>query len=317
MASEKLVDGDFLSKLLAGSYEVAMGATEEVVAENAELFGSEADDVQVIGTFAEHLIVANTEGGFYRAKWGLDENNAVFISDVEEIDVPVFEANTSLGEARRQAESTVVALLSEDEDGVKVGIGNLLDMVQAGTRLTAESVEDLFEARKEQAEASDWLAAIREHGDGIRKFVGRTAHRLQASVPHPRFEAITGGSVDEADADPHRSAVRQALIDLRDRLQAMRGSIALAKQIGEDHVLTAGEDGGLATGDFVQFVEGYSADLDSTIDVVEDAVSVAEDGCVSCLARVHDGIAEHLEDWALAAAFSEKLARRFEPPKAA
>lgn len=315
MASEKLVDGDFLSKLLAGSYEVAMGATEEVVAENAELFGSKADDVQVIGTFAEHLIVANTDGEFYRAKWGLGEDNAIFITDVEEIDVPVFEANTSLGEARRQAESTVTALLSEDEDGVKTGIGNLLDMVQAGTRLTAESVEDLFEARKEQAEASDWLAAIREHGDGIRKFVGRGAQRLD--VPRPKFEAITGENVEDADSDPHRSAVRQALINLRDRLEAMRGSIVLAKQIGESHVLAKGEEGGLATGDFVQFVEGYSADLDSAIDVVEDAVSVAEDGCVSCLARVHDGIAEHLEDWALAAAFSEKLARRFEPPKAA
>jgi hypothetical protein len=68
--------------------------------------------------------------------------------------------------------------------------------------------------------------------------------------------------------------------------------------------------------DFVQFVSGFSEDLDGVIGVLDDAMAVSEDGCVRCLARVHDGIADQAREWGLAAAFSAKLARRFEPAAA-
>ena len=50
------------------------------------------------------------------------------------------------------------------------------------------------------------------------------------------------------------------------------------------------------------------------------ADNVAEDGDVRCLARLHDKIAGQMKEWTIAAAFAEKMARRFShenKPKAA
>ena len=67
-----------------------------------------------------------------------------------------------------------------------------------------------------------------------------------------------------------------------------------------------------SSAEFVQFSSVFAEDLDGMISMVDDALAVAEDGCVKCLARLHDGIAGQMREWAIAAAFAEKMARRFE-----
>jgi len=93
----------------------------------------------------------------------------------------------------------------------------------------------------------------------------------------------------------------------------MKTRTALARQVTESHRLRDKGDDAMAATDFVQFVTGYSEDLDGVLGILNDAVAVSDSGCVRCLARVHDGIADQAYEWTLAAAFSEKLARRFEP----
>jgi hypothetical protein len=99
---------------------------------------------------------------------------------------------------------------------------------------------------------------------------------------------------------------------VRGVLGELHNRIAVARRVDEGYVMRGADGGGMAVSDFVGFMGSYGADLDLVTSIVDDALAVAEDGCVKCLARLHDGLAEQMYEWALAAAFAEKLARRFD-----
>jgi hypothetical protein len=311
MPTEKLVDGDFLAKLVAGSYEVAMGAVEETVAAHAtEVFG---DGAKTIATFSDHFIVATPAGEFYRGKWSLTEEGVVELSEIDAIDVPVYEANAMSTEVRREANEAVDLLLAGENEMAEEKLRHLFGLVNSGAKLTAEGVEDLYQ--KQTWGEADWFQAVRENESTIRKLLGTEALRL--SVPKPRFEAVV--EMDEDAAERHRAIVIASLRNLKANFGDMGTKLALATEIKESYVLRGNRGQGvdMAVSDFVEFVQDFTEDLAGAAGIVDDALAVADDGCVPCLARVHDGITEQMYEWTLAAAFAEKLARRFEAPQAA
>jgi hypothetical protein len=312
MASQKMVDGDLLSKLLEGSYETMISRVDDAVLAHADLFGG-ADGVEVraLGTYPNHVIVANSEGGFYRAAYTVTEDTStVSFGEVERVQIPVKEASELSVEARESAAQAVEAIMSGDDEAATKAVANLYGMVQAGVRLTAESVEDATKSLF--ADGTDWGLAIRDNEKSIRGFVGADADR---DLPKPKFEHIE--SLD-GDEDRARKIVGGALRRLRESLATMHTSLALAREINENYVLKAdGPDVGLAAEDFVAFVESFNSDLAAMKGMAEDAVAVSTDGDVKSLARIHDTMAARMYETGLAAAFCEKFARRFDAPKAA
>lgn len=308
MGTEKLVDADFIARLTQGSYETAVASVDEAVMEHAKLFGDSGESLTTLATFSEHLIVASEGGNFYRAKWSIEEDGSIVISDVEDIDVPVYEAGAMAVQVREEANRIVGLVMEGKVEEAGAEIGGLYKLVKSGVRLTAEGVEDLYQ--KQDFSEDDWFKATREQEKAMRGFLGVEAMRIE--VPQPRFESLLGEGVDDQAAEMQRGAVRAALAKLRDRFAAMRQQLTLAREVNEGY---QPRDGGDATSvaDFVDFVQGLDEALDTVSTILSDAVIVAEDGCVKCLARVHDGLASQAYEWALAAAFSEKLARRFEP----
>jgi hypothetical protein len=309
VSTEKLVDGDFLAKLISGSMEAAVGAVDEAVGDNAELFGGDADcEINTIATYPDHFIVANEQGEFYRGRWKMGEDG-VELSEIEEIEVPVFEAAAMGSQVRQEAREAVTALLADDAETADEKIRALYRLVKSGVRLTAEGVEDLYQRQK--FGETDWLKSMQEHGAAIRAFLGVEAVRLPATSQ--RFASVIDVSVTEAQAESKRESLTKSLGDLHRVFGEMRDRIALAKQIDETRVLRDFGESGMAAADFVEFVGGLGESLDSMIGVLGDARAVAEDGSIKCLARVHDAVADHVHEWALASAFCEKLARRFGP----
>lgn len=310
MATEKLVDGDFLGKLLAGSFEVAMGAVEEAVTDHPDLFGGEDDTaVRVIGTYPDHAIVANSEGEFYRCEWSV-EDGEVTLTNIRQIDVPVIEAEVRQSTIRNKYEEAVGDLLECRSDDAVEKLKELLDLVHDGVPMTAEAVEALFLENQERFDTADWRSLIIEREAEVRRFLGADALRL--AYPAPKFENLTGEGIDEAVAEARRDQVVGAMKDIREFLGRLHDQTALARQVDEGYHVrgSAGDDE--TTQDFVQFVGGFAEDLDGMISIVDDALAVAEDGCAKCLARLHDGIAHQMREWAIAGAFAERMARRFE-----
>lgn len=306
--AKKLVDADFLAKLLEGSFEVSMDRVDDVVAAHPELFGGEGIEIRTIGTFDAHAIVMNEAGEFFRAEFGLDDDGDFAIGEVERIAVPVKEASQLGEDTRTEAHRAVDAMMAGDDDEASKRVGSLFTLVSSGVRLTAEGVEDdLVELLGTDC---GWVDAIRDNEEAITGFVGAEANR---ELPRPRFEDVIEISEDE---DRTRAVVRSRLRKLYDSLITMQGEISEARQVDGGYMLrTDGDaDAEMASGDFVEFVDLYADDLDATAGLVEDALSVSEDGSVGSLARIHDGVAARAREMGLAAAFATKFARRFEAP---
>lgn len=311
MASRKLVDGDFLSKLLSGSFETIMGQVDEAVASQPDLFGGEGGEVRTIGTFANHAIVLNDGGEFFRARFVVSEDTGgIELGDVERIDVPIREVSELGSEVRTESRQAVEALLSGNDDEADNHLGSLYEMVRSGVRLTAEGVEDFMLSLEKEPE---WLAAVRENEPSMAQFVGAEANQ---DLPKPKFETYLAEG--EENDSRHRKVITAALGRLCESLGRMQNGIAVARRIDGEYRLPTGDETNatMVSEDFLTFVSEYGTDLDATVGLVEDAISVSEDGNLKSLARVHDGVAARVKEMGLAAAFSEKFARRFDQPQA-
>jgi hypothetical protein len=307
--SQKLVDGGFLAKLLSGSFEASMGKVDEAVSAQPELFGgSEGTEIRTIGTFPAHAIVLNDDGEFFRASFGVnEETGAVELGEVERLDVPVREVTELGAQMRAESLEAVEAILRGDDETADVRLGSLYEMVRSGVRLTAEGVEDDY--LEAFSEDPDWMVALRENQESVETFVGAEANR---ELPGPKFESI------DVEDTRSRKVVVVALRRLHEGLKRLHRDVSAARSIEEEALLRVEgeEDASMATEAFVDFVSEYGAQLDDTIGLVEDAIAVSEDGTLGSLARVHDGVASRMKDMGLAAAFSEKFARRFDQPQA-
>lgn len=281
-----------------------------MVERHAELFGG-GEGVQLQSwTFPSHVIVANSEGEFFRASLGVSEDTGeAQFEQVERINVPVREARTMAREARDAASKAVAAILEGNRDAAVAAVEELHQFVQCGVRLTAEAVEDDL-LSKDLTKAS-WFDAVRRNEKGMRVYVGAEANR---PVPQPRFENIQESTVDQGDR--LRRIVTSSLVSLKESLAGMSNGMTLAREISDAHILRTEGNEPIAADDFVDFVGAFDADLARVKGIVEDAIVVAEDGALDSLARIHDGVASRMYEMALAAAFCEKLARRFDAPAA-
>lgn len=309
MSSNKLVDGDFLAKLLQNSYEVRLGQVEEIVRDNAELFGGSKDiEVQTIGTFSEHAIVMNSEGQFFRATFGQGDEGFT-LEEIDEIDVPVFEASELKGQIREHTDKAVDSLLKGNGSGAFEDIVALYDLVKSGVALTAESVEQTLDNLV--GEDTEWIQALRENEKEIRGFLGVEA---KAEPPTRRFKAIIEADRIN-DVDRTRKVVVHGLREMRTYLNGLDARLSLAREVDETYELNG--DGGMGASEFIEFIEEVDGDLQVVRSMIEDAITVSDEGTLKSLARIHDGIAGRAVDLTMAASFAEKFARRFTAPAAA
>lgn len=311
--TQKMVDGEYLSRLINGSFEEAIRKADEMVENNAELFGGGDGVMLQSWTFPKHVLVVNSDGEFFRASFGVNEDTGESVfSEVERVDVPVKEARELSKDARANADAAVKAILSGDKDKAEEAIGVLHTLVQAGVSLTAESVED--QLGHMDISESEWFDTIRQNEKQIRAFVGSEGNK---PTPQPRYSNIE--EMRSSDDHLFRRTVRNSLTILRNNLTEMCNSMALAREIGENHTLVApktDDDPSMSTQDFMEFVEAFDGDLCMVKGSIEDAIMVSEDGDVRSLARIHDSVAGLMYEMNLAAVFCEKLARRFTVPAA-
>jgi hypothetical protein len=309
MPSNKLVDGDFLAKLLQNSFEVRLGQVEDVVREHESLFGGTKDvDVQCVGTFSEHAIVMNSAGQFFRATIK-DDADKLSLDEVEEIDVPVFEASELRGQVREHSDNAVDSLLKGKGNGAYEDIISLYELVKSGVPLTAEAVEQALDDLV--GTEVEWISALRENEKEITGFLGVDAKR---ESPTRRFTAISEAEHIN-DMSRTRTVVVHGLREMRIHLDGLDAQTVLARQVDETYELSG--DGGMGAADFIEFIEEFDEDLQAVRSVVEDAITVSDEGTVKSLARIHDGVAGRAVDLTMAASFAEKFARRFSAPAAA
>jgi len=305
MATQRLVDGEALAKLLDGSFEVVRNEVDEAVSSNLDLFGGDSDDeIRVIGTFSEHAIVVNESGEFFKVELSRNEETGdLELGTVEQVQVPVKEASELSGDAKVESLLVVDAILDGNDDEADARIESLYTMARSGVKFTAEGVEDDLIA---MGDDHDWIEAVRENEESMAKFVGSDANR---ALPKPKFNDLFESAVDRSD-QRIRDSIQVSLDDVLSELRRMHVDVESVMRSGFDENMTSGEEGLLGE-DFGEFVHEFSENLEDTIGIVESAIAVADGGDVMSLGRVHDGVASRLREMNLAAAFSEKFVSHF------
>jgi hypothetical protein len=299
MATNKLVDGEFLSRLLEGSYESVLARVSEEIDAHPDLFSGHADEgYSTIGTFNGNAIVATEEGRFFRVAY-TESGAKVTLGNVEQIDVPVYEASDLRVQVREHAATAVDRLLSGK--GSEESILALYDLVSSGVPLTSNSVEEALD--QHVTSQHEWLDSLREHEREIVKFVGAEA---KAKVPVPRFESLSVAT-EIPDPDRVRMVVVNALRDLRTYLNQADMRLAVARQVDEGYSNPGA--GHSDIGEFMALVLSLDEDVQFLRAIVEDSVVVSDDGDPQSLARIHDAVASRIGDFKLAVAFAEKFAR--------
>jgi len=300
--TNKYVDGDFLRSLLAGSFEAMISNVDQVATESADLFRSEGEeDVRVLGTYPNHLIVANSAGEFFKAEYSV-EGDEMKLGQVKRIDVPVKEASELSQDARRVSEAVVDAMFS-GEDGVAIqGIEELHSLVSRGVKLTMDSVmEGVVRATSDD---NAWVRECSANESDMRKLAGSAAH---ANLIAPRFE-----SIEESNETVDRVIMSSAK-KLAGFCEEVSNRIAVAQ---------ASIDGGIdldtaALSEYVQLVASLSESLSEILGCLSDGLAISEGTDCIGLARVHDAVAAKVYELNLSSAFVEGVALKFAPSKVA
>jgi hypothetical protein len=181
MPPQKFVDGDFLSRLLAGSHEAFVDAVEDAVQENAELFGgSDTVSIQTLGTFPTHALVLNSEGKCFRANLGENECCPMIESVVSE-EMPVYGSEHVAVEARQAARAAVDAMLSEGVEAAAGPLAELARLVNTGVPITAWSYcRDIEEWLNH---SQGWRQALEESSQAVGALLSSQSETLTFDFP--------------------------------------------------------------------------------------------------------------------------------------
>lgn len=292
MAKNLMVDASFVQRLLENSYELRMAAVADAVERDANLFRSNGSSLVAIGTFAEHVIVASDDGSFYRAKYALSESSGIALSDIEKIQVPIKDVREMTPAARKAADEAVSRLM-RGQDATDE-IMELYNLHASGVSMTAQGVEDAV--IMVTGNVGPWMEAVRS---GEKAITGMLGAAIYEERPTPRFSEVVKGPQDMLEKV--RIIVTAANKTLRECVSKMH---AMVQEAVRTPIRSDADP--VAVVEFMKLRDSFASDIAVLLDLVEDAVSVGDDGDVRSLARIHDRISGMMHEMTLA---SELIAK--------
>jgi len=293
MPPQKFVDGDFLSRLLAGSHEAFIDAVEDAVQESAELFGgNDTVSVQTLGTFPDNALVLNSDGKCFRAYFQGD-NCRLRVSKVKTEEMPVYGSEHVAIEARQAARAAVDAMLSEGTEAAAGPLAELSRLVNTGVPITAWSYcRDIEEWLRH---SQSWRQALDESSQAVDELLSRHDETLTFDYP---LELKTDGF----DGMFHKSLGR-FYTDLRESVAGWNSYLApLAEQD--------------FPGTFGEFVVNLAEDVAALEEIQESMLEFLEGPGASThitnLAEVTEQLVAQLPVVSRGVQFATAFARRYQ-----
>jgi hypothetical protein len=211
-----MVPARFLQEVLRGSYEQIIDESSELVAGSFARFGVECpDEVSVVATFPNHVLVSTTEGKFYRATLKDLENGERSIVQTEDVNIPVLRTyEEQVGYVRGAAGEAVAALMSGDSEIAKEHVRELVHSAALVSRPNPvdemrDALAGLFDRER------PWRRVYEGNKAGIHKFVC-SEDSSPREYPRPKYQELYLEDTDEP-AGYHR-AVMADLAVMCDRL---------------------------------------------------------------------------------------------------
>jgi len=215
-----LIPANVLAEVTRGSIEDYVGRVIQAVEDSHARFESETgQDLNVIATFNEHVVVANGDGNVYRASYQ-PAGDGFSITKVEPVELPVIRGRQDGRRfVERTASEAVEALVAGDFSSARDQIRTL---IEAAPMLAP--VDQLRELREHLSGMFDqerpWRAFYAEDHERIQRLVWGTTGSAFSYTPQPRYQPLYRDGLLE-DASEYASAVEADVGVMAERLEKL------------------------------------------------------------------------------------------------
>jgi hypothetical protein len=272
-----MVPARLLQAILKGSYEQMVDDSSMLVAESFARFGAQSpDEVSVIATFPQHMIVSTVEGKFFRATVKDLEDGGRSIVQTEDVDIPVYRTREEQkGYVKSAASEAVAALLSGDPEEARTHVRELVQSAEliSGPDPVEEmrgAMEGLFDSKR------PWRRVYESNRAGIHKFTWGESGNAHRDAPKPKYQDLYTNEGVKDPAGYHRavmadlSVLSERMAEVWDVVQENYGAYD-EKETGFYPLTIAG-----VNESFQDFARDYADELRQVCRLVE-AASLDED----------------------------------------
>jgi len=284
--------------LQKGSYEELLQSLDREVSENQHLFGE--DDAVLFATHADHVVVLNEGGAFFKVPFTRKDG---LVKLGKPTAIPV----------RTLSESQIVS------DGVNsfFSDGSLADSLRSIINLRKEAATSPLEkVETELAEIFSggqiWRKKVSESASDIAPFAwDANLGSLKINV-RPVFADLIEGD-EPPDGDEIREDVVKALLSLEGRLSATlsktRGAFEKYQECTQE---PRDEEADSTMSQFDSFAGDYLEHVSEISKYVASTLREGREGCIACMAFVHDEIAKRFKELELGSRFIRKVSGQFQ-----
>jgi len=299
-----IVEAKTLEKIAVGSYENKLTAVNEAVEEDSDTFGGNA---LLLATFKDHVVVVNEDGQFFKSSYKIDDGGIVKFMTTESMDVPVVNPDNLAEEAAKKAVDNFFTSGSLGEN--LLGIMSVVSTKRTPLSETQERLDKLFEG------GTLWRKHINKNRD--KAVIHGWDYDLGVPMDiHPRFENVCEGLVSEDDLKDFEEETTSALMDLENNLVDIYENALVSYQNYKGIVagmkIDSDNEESLVLSGFEAFAEDYLDHMKEITKFVSEETK--KEGCVTCMAFVHDEIARRSRELELAGRLIRKVSAQFVNP---
>ncbi len=309
-AVDVFIPKSVLEELTKKSYEQISGMVAQAVQGREDLFGE--NDASVIATFPSYSIVATPGGSFFRVKYDVNKDGSIALKEAESVDIPIMNREAAGGFVRSEARKVVEEFFSTGStDHLRTRLREVSDAVFSGLTVTPEGVEEQIKIRL--ADERVWKQNFRQNEDTFKKFIVSELVKIESLLPKPKFAAILDGTIGE---DQYTEYQDIAIGSLQELVKYVGAMVESAQKVLDSSFTLKNEfqveDADNVVSEFKALLEDYTDDVCGLHEELKDALAVANESCLLCMATVHDLVAGKMYEYRLVSEFVDQYANRFE-----
>jgi hypothetical protein len=274
----RFVDGKTIDLITESSFENRIKKVCKAVWENRNLFGGNyIIEANPLATFASHVVVANSDGDFYRAKYGIGNDGNVSFSEVEKVSMESKDLDSTINNLLKES------MLEENEPSRRKKISEAIDLIDLS--LVSPSVESVMAEMASLMDSNN--VAWKRYLEKNRKVISEQLNSgLKVENRGTAFKKIHEDLNGTADDDQNNFNVMHDNLDKT--ISRLEGMLNTAYRgfggIKENEYFTPVIIESFAN-DFINYVARLYEDLKFV---------VSKDCCKYKLAEIHDELSEDL-----------------------
>jgi hypothetical protein len=284
----KMLDGPSKDKIVSMSADSLEGSGD-IEIEFTEGFA------KPIATFKDYVVVANSDGKFYRARFSCSDNSVEF-NEVADANIAVYEEDSN-----EVINSAVEGLIEGDDSLFKDNMRKLIRSVPDKESILIESFDRVVSSLKKVFPTNKkWKEFLRDNKETVAKVLYGDIGKIKEESLKSKYRHLYSKNISDEKLAEASQTIEQDIDNLVSRVNNLKENISKYHDEYQkrDHVFRDLKSD-KAIKEFNIFIKDLKDDLADLSNGIKEVV-IESDGCIPCLGLVFDEFAKNLVDYELA-----------------